>query len=212
MRCLSDATGWEKSRRALPRLAGGRAFVSLLARRSDYPQEDYFGPGPRSRLEDRVSFRHLQTSVEAIAGVRLSRRLSLGGGVSYLNPSIGPGKDSRYPSLEAVFTDADAPGLSAQPAFIRPRVFAEFDYATPVDNPRTGGRYSVAYSYFADRDLDRYSFERWEFDLRQYVSFLRGRRVLAFRGLASFSDPRAGHTVPFYFGPSGICVGRKAPG
>ena len=85
---------------ALPRLAGGRAFASVLARRSDYPEEDYYGPGPNSRLQDRVNFRHLQTSVETTGGVRLSRWLSLGGGVSYINPSIGSGKDSKYPSLE----------------------------------------------------------------------------------------------------------------
>ena len=183
---------------AFPRLAGGRAFASVLARRSDYPEEDYFGPGPNSRLQDRVNFRHLQTSVESTGGVRLSRWFSLGGGVSYINPSIGSGKDSAYPSLEEVFTDFEAPGLSEQPVFIRPYVFAELDFGAPVDNPRTGGRYRVAYSYFADSELDRFSFERWEVDVRQYVSFLRGRRVLAFRGLASFSDPRRGHTVPFY--------------
>ena len=183
----------------LPRLAAGRAFAGVVLRRSDYTQEDFYGPGANSRREDRVSFRHLETSVETTAGFRLSRWFSMGGGVSYLDPRIGMGRDPAYPSIEERFTNAEAPGLSEQPDFIRPRVFAEFDFATPVGNPRTGGRYLVEYSYFADTDLNRYSFERWEFDARQYVSFLRGRRVLAFRGFASFSDPRAGHTVPFYF-------------
>ncbi len=183
---------------ALPRLAGGRAFASVLARRSDYPEEDYYGPGPNSRLQDRVNFRHLQTLVETTGGVRLSRWLSLGGGVSYINPSIGSGKDSKYPSLEQVFSDIEAPGLSQQPIFVRSRLFGELDFASPVENPRTGGRYLVAFDYFADTEFNRYSFERWEIDARQYLSFLRGRRVLAFRGLASFSDPNFGHTVPFY--------------
>lgn len=184
---------------ALPRLAGGLAFADVVIRRSDHTQEDFYGPGSNSRLEDRVSYRQRTTTLEANGGLRMSRWLLVGGGVGYLNPAIGVGTDSLYPSIEQMFTDDTAPGLSAQPNFLRPRVFAEFDFASPAALPRTGGRYRVDYSYFADGDLGRYSFERWEFDLQQYVSFLRGRRVFAFRGLGSFSDPRAGHTVPFYF-------------
>ena len=187
---------------SMPRLVGGRAFAGITARRWDYTQEDYYGPGPHSRLEDRTNFRHLQTEVDATAGIRLSRWLSMGGGVAYLNPSVTTGKDQNYPSIEEEFTDDDAPGLLVQPDFFRERVFAQLDFATPIDNPRTGGRYLITYSYFNDSELDQYSFERWEFDAQQYVSFLRGRRVLAFRGLASFSDPRAGQTVPFYFQPT----------
>ena len=184
---------------ALSRVARGRAFASLLARRQDFTQEDYFGPGPDSVEEDRVNFRLLETEVEASGGVRATRWLSMGGGIGFLTPSVGTGKDTRYPSIEEEFTDAEAPGLSVQPDFYRYRIFADFDFADPVANPRTGGRYRIGYSYFHDLDFDRYSFERWELDIRQYVSFLRGRRVLAFRGLASFSDPRVGHTVPFYY-------------
>ena len=97
-----------------------------------------------------------------------------------------------------MFSDIEAPGLSQQPIFVRSRLFGELDFASPVENPRTGGRYLVAFDYFADTEFNRYSFERWEIDARQYLSFLRGRRVLAFRGLALFSDPNFGHTVPFY--------------
>ena len=58
----------------------------------------------------------------------------------------------------------------------------------------------MSYSLFDSR-ADGYRFDRWEFDLRQYVSFLRQRRVLAFRTLGSFSDPRGDGTVPFYLQP-----------
>ena len=183
---------------SLPRLVGGRAFAGLTVRRWDYTQEDFYGPGPNSQLEDRTNFRYLQTEVDAVAGIRFSRWLSMGGGVAYLNPGITTGKDKNHSSIEEEFTDDEAPGLLVQPDFIRERVFAQIDFATPVGKPQTGVRYLVTYSYFNDAELDQYSFSRWEFDLQQYVSFLRGRRVLAFRGLGSFSNPRSGHTVPFY--------------
>jgi outer membrane protein assembly factor BamA len=36
-------------------------------------------------------------------------------------------------------------------------------------------------------------------DLRQYISLLRNRRILALRGLVSLSDADAGAQVPFYY-------------
>ena len=184
---------------SLPRLAGGRAFVTVLARRQDFPRVDFFGPGPRSRLEDRTSYRYQDASVSVTGGARPADWVSLGGGVEYVAPSLGQGQNGAIPSIEQLFTESEAPGLGNPSEYARYQVFAELSNHLPADNPRSGGSYRVAYSVFDSRA--GYGFDRWEFDLRQYVSFLRQRRVLAFRTLGSFSDPRGHDTVPFYLQP-----------
>ena len=87
-------------------------------------------------------------------------------GHAFLAPGVGTGKDKAHPSIEEMFTDGEVPGLSQQLDFVRQEVFTEFDFSIPEGNPGTGGRYRVGYSYFRDMDLSRYSFERWEFDVR----------------------------------------------
>jgi len=46
------------------------------------------------------------------------------------------------------------------------------------------------------------TFNRVDADLRQFVGFLAGRRVIAARLFVSTSDTSAGHEMPFYFMPT----------
>ncbi len=185
---------------SFPRLAGGRVFVTALARRQDFPRVDYFGPGPDSRLEDRTSYRYQDASVSLTGGARPAGWLSLGGGVEYVAPSLGQGQNGALPSIEQRFTAVQAPGLGNPFDYVRYQLFAQMSNQAPEGNPRSGGSYRMSYSLFDSR-ADGFRFDRWEFDLRQYVSFLRQRRVLAFRTVGSFSDPRGDGTVPFYLQP-----------
>lgn len=179
-----------------PRLAGGQARVGLLVRQKYYPQEDFFGIGPQSARADRVSYKYKEMTYGAFAGGRFGP-LDIGAQFDYLTPDVSGGTDPTMPSIEEIFTDETAPGLAAQPDFLRARLSADFNYATPVGNPRRGGRYLASVSRYSDRDTGHYSFNRFEFDLRQYLPFLKDRRVLVLRALASFSDASGGE-VPFY--------------
>ena len=78
--------------------------------------------------------------------------------------------------------------------------FFEVDYRQPL-NARRGGWYRVEFSRYEDHSLDAYSFNRVDVDLRQYVSFLAERRVIAARAYVSTSTADAGQTVPFYLMP-----------
>ncbi len=74
------------------------------------------------------------------------------------------------------------------------------DYRQPL-NARRGGWYRIEFSRYDDRDLDAYSFNRVDVDLRQYVPFLAERRVIAGRAYVSTSDADAGQAMPFYLMP-----------
>jgi len=173
-------------------------FIDLHARRSDYPDEDYFGQGDLSLRGDHVSYGLRQTLAGGTAGVHLTRWLSTGVRTDFLSPRVHEGPDARVPTISRVFSPDIVPGLSTQPDFLNTEVFVEANTRLPRGNPRAGGRYRASYQRFADRDLDRYSFNRFEVDAQHYISLFKHRRLIALRGLLSSSTPDSGQDVPFY--------------
>ncbi len=130
-------------------------------------------------------------------GAHAGPYFSIGSGVEYFTPRLGRGRDARFSSIEEVFQDV--PGLGAKPHVVRYELFADLDYAEPAGNPRAGGRYHVAYSFYDDVREHQFRFNRVDVDLQQYVSVLKQRRVLALRAVASFSgDTGVGQDIPFY--------------
>ncbi len=164
------------------------------------PQEDFFGLGPDSRRGDQVSFALITNRFGGNVGVRPVEPLLVGGGVELLQPNVGRGKDKLVPTIGDVFDDSTAPGLTAQPDFLRTSAFVEVNYSEPV-YARKGGWYRAEFSHIADRDLDRYTYNRLDVDLRQFIPFFAERRVIALRAFASTSDVSDGNEVPFYLQP-----------
>ncbi|MBI2832826.1 MAG: BamA/TamA family outer membrane protein [Acidobacteria bacterium] len=180
------------------RLADNHAFANVHLRRRGLPQEDFFGLGPDSTQSDFVSFHAQDTLVGAFGGLRPLPHLAIGGGVDYLDVTIGHGKDRAVPSIEERFTEATAPGLARQPAFLMSQAFIDLNLRAPSGNPRTGGQYKLTYTWFSDRTFDQYAFRRLEGEVQQYFSAFNQRRVLALRARVLVDDPEPGQQVPFY--------------
>ena len=176
-------------------------FAALHVRRRDFPQQDFFGLGPDSDGDDRSNYALRDTLVSGAGGVRAGD-FTAGARIAYLDVSIGRGTDTRMPSTEDVFNPSDIPGLLTRPTFTVVEPFAELDYADPPLNPTTGGRYRVTWSRHSDRELDRFSFDRWDVDLRQYVPLLHRARTLALRAWLASATPDDGHEVPFFLQPT----------
>lgn len=176
-------------------------FAALHVRRRDFPQEDFFGLGPDSQAEQRSNYALRDTLIRGSGGFR-HEHVTAGVSIGYLDPSIGRGTDRRMPSTDAIFAPGDVPGLLSQPAFAIVEPFVEISNADPPLNPTTGGRYRVSWARYHDRDLGRFSFSRWDADLRQYIDLLRGTRTIALRALLSSSAADDGHEVPFFLQPT----------
>jgi hypothetical protein len=187
-----------EARLAATDIGGSPLFIDLHARRSDYPDEDYFGQGDLSLRVDHVSYGLRQTLAGGTAGLHLTPWLSTGVRTDFLSPRVHEGPDERVPTISRVFSPDRVPGLSTQSDFLNTEVFVEANTRLPRGNPRAGGRYRASYQRFADRDLDRYSFNRFEVDAQHYISLFKQRRLIALRGLFSSSSPDSGHDVPFY--------------
>ncbi len=184
----------------LPDLADGRLEIGTYLRWQDYPQEVYFGIGPAARRGDETNYQLKNTLVGGRVGIKPSSVVSFGGGLEYSRPVLGPGRNSRLPSIEALFDDASAPGLFGADNFLRTSAFLHVDYRQPK-NARKGGWYRIEASHFEEAS-DAHTFNRVDVDLRQFASILAERRVLAVRLYVSTSDPAPGARMPFYLMPT----------
>ncbi len=193
---------WATEVRAqFPRLADGRFLAEGYARRHEYPEEDYFGLGPVSLRSNQTDYSVLTNTFGGRAGVRPASNVVVGGGLEYLEPRVGSGRDDSLPSIDHTFSDQTAPGLSQQPNFVRSSAFLDIDWRRPL-NARNGGWYRFEFSHYADRDLGAYSFNRFDVDVRQFLGVFSERRVFFGRVFASTSDAASGQEVPFYLMPT----------
>jgi len=89
-----------------------------------------------------------------------------------------------YPSIESVYTNASAPGLNSQPAFMQ---FGEGVRVKPVFGDRFQLNYLANYQQFFAPSNSRNSFQRWTLDLT-HIFYLYGYTKSAPRN-ADLSGP-----------------------
>jgi hypothetical protein len=190
-----------EARLTFPRLAGNHLLVETWAAHREYPEEDFFGLGPGSARADQTSYAIRSNRIGSRAGVKPLRHIVTGGEFEYLNPRLSSGKDETVPSIEDKFDPATAPGLGQSVNYLRSAAFVEVDYREPL-YARKGGWYRLDYSRYDDRSTGHFTFNRFDGDLRQFVGFFSGRRVIAARLFVSTSDTNPGQEMPFYAMPT----------
>jgi outer membrane protein assembly factor BamA len=185
----------------MPRLANDRAFLRLYAAHRNYPQMQYYGPGPDSNKGARSNYRLEDTSYDFETGIRPFRNMNLGVTGGYLQVNVGPGTNTRYISTERIFNEFTTPGITQQSDFLRGGVFAQYDFRDNVGGPRRGGNYFAEFSYYDDRDLGRHDHRRLHMEAQQYIPFFNERRVIALRAASTLTYANRGQRVPFYLQP-----------
>lgn len=182
----------------MPRLHNEHVFLDFTVGYRNYPQERYFGLGPKSNNNDRTNFRLEDTTYLGTMGLKWKRWFRAGARGGIIASNTGPGTDGRYASTEQVFTPRNTPALDFQPDHYQVGAFAQMDWRDEPGNPRSGGNYLVQWNLFGDRNKSLYTFRRYEAEVQQYVPFFNRRRVIAFRAKTSLTDTSPGQTVPFY--------------
>ncbi len=190
-----------QARVGIPQFARGRMFVEFGAEHRDYPQIDYYGPGPNSEKTGRTNFRLEDTMLDGRIGVRLLPRLRLGVVAGYQWVNVGPGTSQHYASADRVYGPIQAPGIDRQTNFLRAGAFIQFDNRDNPGGPRRGGNYIVQYTSYSDTLLHRFAFSRVDAEAQHYIPFTNRRRVIALRAKTSFTDAHHGNQVPFYLQP-----------
>ena len=178
-------------------------FVELYIRRRDFPQEDFFGLGPDSSVDDRSNYAIRDTFGRVTGGYRIGRKINFGVNVGYLDPSTGAGTDTRMPSSTDLYPTGTVPGLNEPlPSFLVIEPYVEIKTIDRPYNEMSGGWYKFTFSRHNDRDLDRFSFGRWDLDLRQYFSFFEQSRTIALRANVASAEADDGQQIPFYLQPT----------
>ena len=182
---------------------GGRALEArVFGQKFEFPQEDLFGIGQNSSRDERTNYLHESTEVGSELQWSPKPFVTFSGGVAYLQPKIGSGTDSRFPSTETRFDESTLPGLTAQPDFLRTDVGAAFELRDNPLHPHAGGRYAVTLSTYDDRTLGAYAFRSVTMDAQHYVPLPNKYRVIALHTQVVMTDASAGQQVPFYYQPT----------
>ena len=199
---------WQvEGRLRMPRLNDGNTALGVFGRVRDMPQEDFFGFGPQSLEENRVSYGLREVAFGGFADHRLSDSLRLFGGADYIQPTTREGGDKAYPSIEELFDVATLPGFTGfqgsldEPSFIVARGGAAFDNTEHPGNPRGGGQHRVEFARYTSRGGADATFSAVNADLRQYIPFFNDTRVIALRAALWHTQPADGAGVPLYYQP-----------
>jgi hypothetical protein len=183
----------------VPGISGLR--VGPFVRRKYFPEEDYFGTGVDSRLEDRVNYAYDETAGGAVAFFKPRRELVTEARIEYRHPDVGRGHDDSFPSLQDVNGFSHLPGLQRQPDFLVATASVTYEDAEPAAHPRRGSRYEASLSRYWGRGSSASDFLRFDVDAREYLPIVPDRHLVVLRGVASLTGSPAGATTPFYYLP-----------
>ena len=184
------------------KLANNRAFFELHGTHRNYPQMQYYGPGPDSQKSGRSNYRLEDTTFGFSTGVKPVKHLRLGIIGAHTQVNVGPGTDKRFISTEQIFSPAVTPGIDRQSDFLQGGIFAQYDYRDIPGGPRSGGNYVARLMYNQDRDLKLHTFRKLDLEVQQYIPLFNARRVIALRGKSELTYKNGGNTVPFYMQPT----------
>ncbi len=181
------------------RYAGRRAMVEGYGRARDLPQVAFYGLGAASDVDDRTNFAMREDLVGLNASFRLAPWVTVGGRAEQLWVDVNAGRAKNRRSIEQVFDEQDAPGLTQQPRFGRYQGSLELGIPASVGEAFFQGlKTRATYSRWVDHELDRFSFTRVDFEAQQRFAVLRPKHRLTLHALVSTSVADAGQEVPFY--------------
>lgn len=187
---------------AFPKLANNSMFADLHATHRNYPQIQYYGPGPDSAKTGRSNYRLEDTNFSFNAGIKPARHLRLGATGGFTEINVGPGTARQWISTERIYGPTQAVGVNEQTDFLQGGFFAQYDYRDIPAGPRSGGNYVARYIYNKDVDLERHSHRRLDVELQQYIPMFNARRVIALRAKTDLTYKNRNQTLPFYMQPT----------
>lgn len=183
-------------------LIGDRFTLDLFADHRSLSEVPYYGPGPDSEESERTNYRLEDTTVEARPSFTPFRHFRIGPIGAHTKMNVSPGHSRIYVSTEHVFTPQQTPGIDQQTTFWEGGGFLQFDWRDRDWAPTSGGKYTAKYLRYLDRDVDRYSFLRLDFDASQYIALFNRTRVIALHAATSLTKTNGTQVIPFYMQPT----------
>lgn len=184
----------------LPRFSRDRGSLQLRHTTIDASKVKFFGIGPDTPAANEVQFGLRHTDLAAELRIAPADRLTIGVDVAYdmWNTREGGGG---APSIETLFSPQAAPGLDADPDFVKLKGFVELDWRDAPNYTRRGGYARASVTRYQARDNAPHDFTRFDAAATHHIPVYRENWVLAFRGLFSTTTVSDGHSIPFFLLP-----------
>ena len=176
--------------------------VGARVRQEGFPQEDFYGIGASSNMDDRTSY--MREGLDITGYVTFAPRtwLNIETSAGFLDMRVRGGTDKNVPSIEQRFDAAAAPGLGADGDMLHAGVTLDADRRDDDFFPRAGGRYIASVTAFHGIADFRDDFTRADVDVRRYFAVPgTTNHAIAIRGHFAFSGGAGESTVPFYMLP-----------
>jgi hypothetical protein len=139
------------------------SLFNLYAETTSLNKVYYYGLGPNTPPTAQTAFGITQTIAGGSAIVPLGRAgLSLYAELNGRIPQLRGDSNETVPSIEHVYTEATAPGLTTQPGFLQPDIGARIQPA--IFNQHLRLNYNLEFQDFAALSNSAYSFRRWTAD------------------------------------------------
>jgi hypothetical protein len=190
----------------IPRLAGGHVSVGTEGTWRDLMQVNYFGIGADSLEANRSEYRVKTFDAVGFADYRPARWLIFEGRAGYLaRPTLaaptGP-NDRGFPDARVTFVDEPAFALDRQPGFVHGGVAVTADTRDSAGHPLRGGLYRAAWTAYSDRELETYTFHRYEAEGLQVLPIAAEQFTIVLHAWTVASDTASNQIVPVYMLPS----------
>ena len=159
------------------KLAGGTQYQSapliyLYSQSISLNRVDYYGLGPTTTSLTHTTFGISEniTGVSVVLPISLHDRLPQFAVVAEFNgrfPSVRSGVESNIPSINTLFSESTAPGLTRQPAFMQPSEGLRLVPALFKNRVRLN--YLVEFQQFMAAGNSAYSFRRFNADFNHQI-------------------------------------------
>jgi len=206
---MSAAVSWNYYTMAqfafeLPRLAHNRLSLGVQTRYQDALAVDYFGLGNDSQKRDQTAYQFKNFDVLASGRVHANRWLTVEGRVGWIpHPDLSAAAGRvTLPNTVDRFTEATAPGITTQPAFVHADLSVLADSRDHPGHPTDGGLYRATAAVYSDRNGGAYTFRRYEVEGAQFLRLGTPKWILGLHAWGAFSETSNGATVPFYLMPT----------
>jgi len=166
---------------------------------------DYFGLGPQTTPLTHTTFGFS----ENVTGADMAFPISISGKppvfaiLAELNarfPSLRAGREHDIPSIEALFDESTAPGLTHQPAWFQPSEGVRL--VPSLFGGRVSLNYLLQFQQFIAPGDSRYSFRRLNFDFNHEIPISRLSKSIG-KYYGSSATPTLTHNTPDYCGGAG---------
>ncbi len=149
-----------------------QVILSIFVSRVNLAKQNFYGIGPNTTLGGLAVYRQLQDKVGASADWPIFSWFAAGGAVQLFLPGIKGVSGATVPSVGQAYGNLGAPGVSAQPAFMKYQGYLRVHTPAKAAQTWNSTEARIAYDRFSDVDIGTYSFNRLSesantlFDLR----------------------------------------------